>query len=186
MKSKDGINTGKFGVWLKQHLGDNSPYSVFYDHGNQQEDPSVAAIKGFYGYQVANKNRLADIDVMVVDDSKNEVVLLIEIEESEMPPKKLLGDVFAVLMCNKIAVKIETKQRYFSVSPNTQFVVAGMVSSRGAGRDKIKNTITPRLQQFGVPNGAIQIDKIKFVFGEDVFETIEELKIEVRSSFAAN
>ena len=42
-----------------------------------------------------------------------QVLRLIEIEESNMPPKKLLGDVFATLMCNRFVVKIEKEQKYF-------------------------------------------------------------------------
>ena len=186
MKSKDGEKTGEFGLWLRRYLKENDQYSVYYDHGDKAQDPNVATIKGFFGQQVTRRNRLADLDVMIVDNDRDEVVLLIEIEETESPPKKLLGDVFAMLMCNQIAVKIETEQRYFSLSPQTQLIVAGTVSSRGAGREKIRNTIAPRLQQFDVPSDSIQIDQIKFVFGEDVFEVIEELKNEVRSSFAVN
>jgi len=186
MKSKDGKRTGEFGLWLGRYLEVNSQYSVFYDHGNKQEDPNVAVIKGFYGHQVANKNRLADIDVMVVNNDNNEAILLIEIEEGEMPPKKLLGDVFATLICNRFAVRIENEQKYFSVSPKTRLMIAGVVSNRGAGGDKIRNTIIPRLGQFNVPDDTIQIDKIKFVLGEDISEMIEELKCEMKKVFAIN
>lgn len=183
MKSKDGKRTGEFGLWLTRYLGRDSQYSVFYDHGIKQEAPNVAAIKGFYGHKVANRNRLADIDVIVVNNDNDEVILLIEIEESEMPPKKLLGDVFATLMCNRFAVRIENEQKYFTLSPESRLIVAGVVTNLGDGRDKIRNTITPRLRQFDVPDDTIQIDKIKFVFGEDISETIEELKSEMRNVF---
>jgi hypothetical protein len=56
---------------------------------------------------------------------------LIEIEETEMSPKKLLGDVFATLMCNWFALKGKNKQKYFRVSPNTKLIVAGVVQKLG-------------------------------------------------------
>ena len=65
MTSRDGKNTGEFGRWLSQKLESNSQISVFYDHGNQKRDSNSTAIKGIYGDQVSNKNRLAYIDVMV-------------------------------------------------------------------------------------------------------------------------
>ena len=183
MKPKDGIRTGEFGFWLTEYLSRNSQYSVFYDHGIKQEAPNVAVIKGFYGHQVTNKNRLADFDVMIVNNDNDEAMLLVEIEESEMQPKKLLGDVFAALMCNRFAVRIENEQKYFGLSSKTQFIVAGVVPNRGDGKYKIRNIIKPRLQQFDVPDDSIQIDKVKFVFGEDISETIEELKNEIKNIF---
>jgi hypothetical protein len=163
-----------------------SQYSIYYDHGNKQEYPNVAEIKGFYAQQVTNKNRLVDTDVMVVNNDNNRVILLLEIEESEMSPKKLLGDVFATSMFNQFAVRIENEQKYFSVDSRTRLIVAGVVQNPGDGQDKIRKTITPRLQQFDVPGDTIQIDKIKFVFGEDMTETLEKLKSETKNIFAMN
>jgi hypothetical protein len=103
-----------------------------------------------------------------------------------MPPKKLLGDVFATIMCNQFAVRIDNEQKYFGVSYKTQFIVAGVVSNRGDGQDKIRNTITSRLRQFDVPDDSIQIHKTQIVFGENISETIENLKSEVMNILAMN
>lgn len=183
MKSKDGKRTGEFGIWLDQYLGLNSQYSVYYDHGNKEKNPNVVAIKGFFGQQVSNKNRLVDTDVMVVSNDSGRVIHLIEIEESEMSSKKLLGDIFATLMCNQFAVRIENEQKYFKVSSETRLIIAGVVQSRGDGEDKTRNTITPRLRQFDVPVDAIQIDRIKIVSGEDILGTLKKLKNEMRNFF---
>jgi len=186
VQSKDGIRTGEFGLWLARYLDKNSQYSIYYDHGDRQGDPNVAAIKGFYGQTVTNKNRLVDTDVIVVNNDNNSIVLLIEIEETEMSPKKLLGDVFATLMCNRFALKVKNKQKYFRASPNTKLIVAGVVQKLGDGQDKIENTITTRLQQFVVPGDAIQIDKITFVFGEDISGMLEKLEREMINIFTMN
>ena len=183
MTSRDGKNTGRFGLWLSQYLKADSQISVFYDHGNRQKDSNIVAIKGFYGEHVSNKNRLADIDVMVVNHETNKVLLLIEIEESKMEPKKLLGDILTVLMCNRYAVKIENEQKYFNVSPTTRLIVAGIVSSKGAGHDKIKQTIIPRLKQFNLPNNSIQMDKIELVYEDNISQMIIKLKCKMRNFF---
>ena len=184
MKRTDGKRTGEFGLWLTHYLGESDQYSVYSDHGSIQKETNVGVIKGFYGEQVTNKNRLTDIDVMVVNNNNDEAVLLIEIEESEMPPKKVLGDVFATLMCNRFAVRIENEQKYFGVSATTQLIVAGVVSERGDKQYKIRNVILPALRKFTVPDDSVQIDKVKFVMGDDVSETIENLKSEVKNIFA--
>jgi hypothetical protein len=188
VESKVGKRTGEFGQWLTQSLEKDSQYSVYYDHGDKQRNSNVASIKGFYGHEitdeVSNKNRLADIDVIVVNNDNNEALLLIEIEEGEMQPKKLLGDVLAILMCNRLAVRIKNKQRYFGISSKTQLIIAGLVSNRGNGQDKIRNIITPRLRQFDVPGDTVQVDKIKFVLGGNISETIEKLENEMKNIFS--
>jgi hypothetical protein len=72
MTKKPGEDTGIFGEWLDVQLNTvykDRGYSVFYDHGNHVKYPNVVAIKGFFSEndKVFNVNRLADIDVMVVN-----------------------------------------------------------------------------------------------------------------------
>ena len=182
---KHGKMTEQFGLWLTEHLKTKDQYSVFYDHGNPLEDPTVVAIKGFFGDRVTNRNRLTDADVMVVNNDK-EVVLLIEIEESRMSPKKLLGDIFSTVMCNQFAVRPENENEYFGVSPKTVLIIAGVVPNQGDQEeelDKIRNIIMPRLQKFSTPKGSLQIDNIKIVTDKDISETFEKLEKEVTSFF---
>ena len=152
MKSKNGKYTELFGEWLTESLG-NSRYTVYYDQGDKQREPMVAAIKGFLGKKVTNVNRLADNDVMVVNDN-NEIILLLEIEEVKMSPKKLLGDIFTIEMCNRFAVRINKENKYFDVSPKTRLIVAGVVPNTGSGQKKIRDII---LQQNTALKGTIII-----------------------------
>lgn len=65
---KKGIKTAALGQWLTRSMvssGSGDEYQVFYDHGDSRE-PNVVAIKGFYGEEVTNLNRLADVDIIVV------------------------------------------------------------------------------------------------------------------------
>jgi hypothetical protein len=184
VRPKDGKKTGEFGLWLTRNIRMNSQYCVYYDHGNKQEDPMVVtvAIKGFFGEKITNTNRLADVDVMVVNND-NEVILLIEIEESKISPKKLLGDIFTAVMCNRFAVRIEKENKYFDVSSKTRLIIAGVVPNQENEQNKIRDTIIPRLQKLHILNDALQIDKIKIVTGKDISETLEKLKNEVKSVF---
>ena len=181
MKSKNGKYTELFGEWLTESLG-NSRYTVYYDQGDKQKEPMVAAIKGFLGKKVTNVNRLADNDVMVVND-KNEIILLIEIEEVKMSPKKLLGDIFTIEMCNRFAVRINKENKYFDVSSKTRLIVAGVVPNTGSGQKKIRDIILPRLKNFSVPSDAVKTDQINIITGRDISETIDQLKGEMKSIF---
>ena len=127
MKSVAGEYTGDFGLWLVQYFKANSQFTVYHDHRSKLEDPTLATIKGFWGHAVSNRNRLTDVDVIVVNKENNEVVLLIEVEESEMSPKKLLGDIFAAILCDHFAVRIGDKNRNFAVAPTTRLIVAGVI-----------------------------------------------------------
>jgi len=183
MKSIDGEYTGDFGLWLARYLKGSSQFSVYHDHGKRQEDPTVAAIKGFWGHEVSNRNRLTDIDVMVVNKASNEVVLLIEIEESQMPPKKLLGDIFAAIMCNHFAVRIENKNRNFALSSRTRLIVAGVDPNSTEDQNIAESAIKERFGGVAFPDNAIPIENIKVITKGDISKTLKALQDEVMGIF---
>ena len=127
-RKKAGEKTGEFGAWLTEALKETPQYQVYYDHGNPEEHANVAVIKAFLGDKVTKDNKLAEIDVMVTNQA-GEILLLIEIEESPISPKTLLGDVFASLLSSGFAAAICGKQTYFRVTSQTQLWVVGYVSS---------------------------------------------------------
>ena len=175
---KSGIETGKFGRWLADEVAKSSRYQgclVYYDHGNPGEDPRVAAIKGFYGETVTNENRLADVDVIIARPD-GELMAVIEIEERPIAPKKLLGDIFAILMCNRFAVKEGGRQQYFEVGEESELVVAGMVPSKGKRLAKAMNVIEPRLGSFTGPEDGIRLDKVVLILEAELGTVIEKLK----------
>jgi len=186
MTKKPGENTGIFGKWLDVQMTTvykDRGYSVYYDHGDQVKYPNVVAIKGFFGDTVSNVNRMADIDVLVVN-KQDEIVLLIEIEEKGMSPKKLIGDIFTILMCNKIAIKKANKQKYFTVSSKSKLIIAGVVPS-GAKR-KIETVIMPQLKEFRRPGETSQTKNIQIVYGINIKETLDNLKSEIKNLFSNN
>lgn len=185
MTLKQGIQTAKFGEWLTDYLK-NIPkyknYLVYYGHGDKQIHPdNVIKIKGFYGKHVKNKNRLADIDIMVASPHK-EILLLIEIEERSASPKKYIGAVFAALMCNNFAVGIDNQNDYFKANDESKFIVAGILpTNRRIERfDKI---IGPRITQFVTPPDSIKPQNVIFDFSKDIVSTIESLKKKIMKMF---
>jgi len=185
MKLKHGEHTGKFGCWLTHYLKGVPQYCehlVYYDHGKRDSKPNVAAIKGFYGVSVKNENRLADVDLIIAKPNKD-IILLVEIEEKPSSPKKILGDVLAILMCNHFAVKLKGKQHYFNITPETELIIAGVVPNKGHRLKQINEVIRPRLQQFTAPNDSINPKNIIFMFRENISCTIEALKEKIKTHF---
>jgi hypothetical protein len=178
-----GVETGKFGVWLCDYLRNvdkPNDYKVFWDHGDKGSDLGVAAIKGFYGDSVANVNRLADIDVLVADGQRR-ALLLIEIEERQSSPKKIIGDVFAIAMCNRIEVKQSGAPIMFDVTPETILIVAGIANGRGGKLAQASQVIYPRLGSFSAPADGLRLANVRFVFQESLQATIAALEEEVQS-----
>ncbi|MBD3309494.1 hypothetical protein GF348_24155 [candidate division KSB3 bacterium] len=185
MAAKHGVETGKFGRWLSQCLEETpgyQSYCVYYDHGDRLAAPNVVAIKGFFGETVTNANRLADVDIIVVKPG-GEIAILIEIEESGTSPKKLVGDVFTILMCNRFAVRDGEEQRCFEITPETRLVVAG-VGSSGQQTKKVREVIAPRLGQFEASADGIKLRNVRLIIEKDLPAVLDKLAESVRESLA--
>jgi len=177
MQTKHGEETGKFGKCLTRYLKnkDYFDYFVYYDHGCKQAEPNVTEIRGFFGAEVKNRNRLADVDLLVAKPNKD-AVILVEIEERPVSPKKILGDVFAILMCNQFAVKLDGEQQYFRVNAETKLIIAGIALNKGIRLERINEVIIPRLQLFKTPDDSINPKNVNLIFKENISSTIEALK----------
>jgi hypothetical protein len=177
MSPAQGLETDQFGQWLASWVKRNLSrlgYQVFYDHGDRRL-ANVAAVKGFHGETVTSLNRLADVDVMVVD-SKGAVVLLVEIEERASSPKKVLGDAITILMCSRFAVGRGTAQQYFEVTRDTRLVISGVMPDNGKRVRKIEEIIEPRFHEASGFKGGILPRQVEFVFAATMDEVLKKLR----------
>jgi len=103
---------GEITAWLGRQLKEESllrSYSVYYDHGVAGEK-GVCEISSVIGSDLRRENKISEIDIAILDRSER-VIFLIEIEESEDNPKKLVVDVITTLLGDKIFINgIEKKQ----------------------------------------------------------------------------
>lgn len=183
-----GVETGKFGRWLTEQLAVVKPelnYRVFFDHGQLHNEgagkPETVAIKGFYGEQVSNANRLADIDIAVVN-ANNRVKILIEIEERESSPKKIVGDVFTIAMCNHIEVKLEKRSHVFAITSETTLIVAGVINPKGSKLAQLQEVLSPRIQAFSAQDGLL-LTNVKFLFTASIQSTLVALEASILQKF---
>ncbi len=152
--------------------------SVYFDHGDSRRS-DVAATKGFFGETVSNQNRLTDIDIMIANRN-GEVELLIEIEERDVSPKKILGDVLATILCNRFAVRCNGVQRYFRPTPTTRLLIVGTVPARGTRLKKVERVIAPQIHRLhGLPNN-VTPQHVELIFACDIESAIAKLKDRVR------
>jgi hypothetical protein len=173
---KSGEQTGEFGYWLDNHFKNNTPeYEVYYDHGNSDLE-NVGAIQGFIGYQPKRFNILAEVDVMVVEKQGN-IILLIEIEDKSQPsPKKLLGVLFSIVLCNQFAFGVGQDKRVFNVTPETKLILAGFINPKGRKREQIFDVIQPRLNEIDNLDVSVSLNQVSFVFEKDLATSLKVLK----------
>lgn len=176
---KQGVSTGEFGEWLTTITEGLPCYSVFYDHGDKDAHRNVVAAKGFVGDIVKNLNRLADTDLLIVNKN-NMIDMIIEIEERPSNPKKILGDVFSILLCDRFAVRQDGKQLYYRAHNDTKLIVAGVVPDKGSRLRKINEIICPRIKQFTSPFNGIRPANVDLIFTGNIQETIDTLKMTAR------
>lgn len=180
--AEQGVETGKFGEWLTDYLQSLSDYRVYFDHGDASRYANVLATKAFYGKTVSSANRLADLDVVVVGP-ENTALLVIEIEERPCPPKKILGDVLALILCNRLAARVDGRQLYYQLTHDTVVVIAGVQPGGGYRLKKIRDLIEPRLHELEAPKDLIDPRKVRLLFDERIADVIEGLKAMVREIF---
>lgn len=176
--NRAGARTGVFGEWLTTYLegiAEYQDYLVYYDHADPIAHSNVVAIKGLYGNEVTRINQLAQVDVLVVKPNQ-EIVSIVEIEETPSSPKKILGDTFALLMCNRFSVHLLGKHQYFKITPETRLIISGTIVIEGSKPEQLEKVIIPRMKSFSVPNDAVDPKNVSFIFKGTIEETISELK----------
>ncbi|GAB6283487.1 MAG: hypothetical protein STSR0008_22600 [Ignavibacterium sp.] len=106
MARPQGLNTKAIGEQLISNLNANQKkyggINVFYDHGNSSK-PEVCQPTTYMGRRYGRDATLSGVDIVVTKDKK--VILAIEIEESTVPPKKVIGDVFGIIIADRIRIK---------------------------------------------------------------------------------
>ena len=184
MKSKHGKLTGEFGSWLTDYLNNNhyQHYSVYYDHGDKETHKNVSVVKGFCGEEVTRENKLTDLDIIVVNE-EGIAILLIEIEESKVSPKVLLGDMFATLLSDRYAVKNNGGQFYFDTGSETRLIIASVDTQSHAKRKNFEERVMPKIQELLSGNETVKIGEIEFIFGNDPRSMIKNLKDRLNGIF---
>ena len=179
--SNQGKITEKIGKSLVNSNRQKGQYEIYYDHGDSSK-PNVAAIKGYYSSDgtVKNENRLTDIDIMIADKNKN-IQYLIEIEERESSPKKILGDLFAALMCNHIAVKVDGEQKEFNIDKNTRLIICGILPDKGTRIEKVNNIIRSQVRQFNLAPSLFEAKNIELIFENSLDFALKTLYRQIAS-----
>jgi len=132
MAQHQGLNTKAIGEQLKNKLNaDLKKYGgidVFYDHGDPSK-PEVCQPTTYIGRRYGRDATLSAVDIVIAKRKK--VILGIEIEESTVRPKSIIGDVFGIALADRIRIKGES----YSIK-NATIIIA--IADDGKGKRSAK------------------------------------------------
>ena len=177
MITQPGAYTAQFGRWLTQTLRTSMQqpgYALFYDHGDPQVERNVGAIKAVYGNELSRRTQLAHVDLLVARPNRD-IVLLVEIEETGVSPKKIVGDLVTLQMCNACYVSMAGVNQRYVITTDTKLVIAGVMADDGSKYEQAK-LIRARLGQFSAPQDSIAFQHVSYVFQASIQQVIEQLK----------
>jgi hypothetical protein len=75
-------------------------YDVYYDHGKKGDFVGKIAIS--IDEKLSRENEISQLDIAIIKRGTNKIIALVEIEETTDNPKKLIGDIYTVLMGRSI------------------------------------------------------------------------------------
>jgi hypothetical protein len=102
-------------------------YDVYFDHGPADKFTGTIAVS--IEELLGREKEIGQLDIAIVKRNSNEGIALVEIEETTDNPKKLIGDIFAILMGNSIYLPGGKK---VDVGKWTTLIIIG----KGAGHEE--------------------------------------------------
>lgn len=105
---------------------DPAVFQLYYDHGVA---PDAQQIVVWYGKEYAppfRLQKLAHLDMALIQRSSSRVLALIEIEDTTANTKTLLGDLMVTLLGSGLAIGSQT---HWSLGPWTAFIVFAHVAT---------------------------------------------------------
>ena len=172
MGKSQGVNTKAVGEQLKKRLAADprrfGRLDVFYDHGDSSK-PEVCEPTTYMGRRYGADATLSAVDI-VVAKGKN-VSLAIEIEESTVRPKTVIGDIFGIALADRIRIQ----GKPYSLE-NATIIVA--IADNGKGRRSEKYMRLERhLGRYFKANPSNRVKKVRIIpcSANDMVRRIERL-----------
>jgi hypothetical protein len=97
-------------------------FEVLFDHGDTSIDSpaQVGNISSWFGPVYSSVSQLALLDIAVVDRSRDQAAVLVEIEETSSNPKVAIGDAFGTILGDHITFQ---GKRELEVGNSTLLVI---------------------------------------------------------------
>lgn len=159
-----------------------SGVQIFYDHGDSSK-AEVCQPTSYMGRHYGVDSTLSGLDIVFV--YRGNVVLLVEVEEGNVRPKTILGDVFGVILAEHVRIKGKS----YPIRDATM-IVAITVSGKGHRPEKyirLEQHLSNCLNTLRSTMKQTRVNKIRIVTSEseDLMRRIERLlRLEIGKSVA--
>lgn len=175
VKMKNGKYTAKFGEELTKGLESHPNFQVYYDHGDSSK-PNVGQITPYFRDKPYNKSTtLSNVDILITHKTNNieKAIILIEIEETDSEPKKILGDIFNIFLAESVCF-----QREDFPLDQINLIVGTVVGSDDKLQkiNSISNAINDLKKQIKGSIFDISIGKIELLGDHDLPELLSRIK----------
>jgi hypothetical protein len=149
----------------------NAALRVYQDHAGLDRQRLWAHLDG----EPHRWNILSGVDVLLADADSGEAVLVLEIEETACSPKKLLGDIMALSLCEYLTT--ESDNRRYAVTPKTELWVCFPANPRG--HQRVRNErLLDRLQT--VLGGTLPPENIRLVLANNRDSLVDAVRDALR------
>lgn len=165
---------GKFTAELGRKLtariesADRKELRVFFDHGDSGE--SMRVVPYFDDYDLSTT--LAFVDIAIVDEDTKSVLVLCEVEEEGVNPKKVIGDCCNILISDSVCIQ----KKSYDVSDAT-FLLGVKVPERGKSSQKISN-LKSRIQD-SLREESLRSIKLEFICEPNCRSLINRLETRI-------
>lgn len=164
------LEHGKYTVELGRRLRERiesagrEDLQVFFDHGKDGESQRVVPYFGNYDLSTT----LAFVDLAIVNKDTKSTLVLCEVEEEGVNPKKVIGDCMNIFVSDRICVG----RQPYSIN-NAHFLLGTKVGIKGKGGDKVKN-LEARIPSL-MKDEAVRGIRLEFVTASDLRELTRAL-----------
>lgn len=152
---------------LKEKVG--VAVKVFYDHGRRAET-NVCKPTSYFD-ECSRVSTLSHIDIAILGANEREIFLC-EIEEEGASPKKIIGDVIALLLAEGIRIK---NRDYLLKNFNKIYFFLGIKAEEKSKSAVKADELRARLQEIIKPKYLNKIS-IEFIFGADYDTLISNIE----------
>lgn len=141
---------------------------IFYDHGDSS-NLQVCQPTTYMGRRYGHDATLSGVDIVVLKD--NNVIVAVEIEESKVRPKTILGDIFGIVLADKMRIKVKPY-------PITNATVIIAIAANDTGKQPDKYTrLKRRIDGYLEKNPSESVGKVQIITcsADDLVRRIERL-----------
>lgn len=176
MPVKQGVKTAQIAEKLTRKLKANSErysdVSLYYDHG-ESDKKEVCQPTAYMGKRYGSDATLGGADIVLVKDGR--VFCVIEVEESQTRPKAILGDIFSLVLSERMRI-----QEISYPIRDAVLIVAMIVPDKGMQENKylrLQRHIKKYIDALRETGASLSVEKVRVVpsLADDLVRRVERL-----------